>query len=135
MPSLGRVGQGDLFDAAFDIYIDDLLDCLHECATEDAVAWVSADRGCLCGRRRCVLSPEGLQRHIDTVVAWLRKWRMAANTVKSQTMIIHPWLMSSVAPEDRAHCWTLEGGHQPGASIWGSGSRRMAWDHHADKAS
>jgi hypothetical protein len=35
-------------------------------------------------------SPEGLQRHIDTVVAWLRKWRMAANTVKSQTMIIHP---------------------------------------------
>jgi hypothetical protein len=39
-------------------------------------------------------SPEGLQRHIDTVVAWLRKWRMAANTVKSQTMIIHPWLMS-----------------------------------------
>jgi hypothetical protein len=29
-------------------------------------------------------SPEGLQRHIDTVVAWLRKWRMAANTVKSR---------------------------------------------------
>jgi hypothetical protein len=23
-------------DACFDIYIDDLMDCLHECATEDA---------------------------------------------------------------------------------------------------
>jgi hypothetical protein len=38
-------------------------------------------------------SPEGL---VDTVVAWLRKWRMAANTVKSQTMIIHPANESAV---------------------------------------
>jgi hypothetical protein len=84
------------FDAAFDIYIDDLLDCLHECATEDAVAWVSADRGPAYADDVAAVSfsPEGLQRHIDTVVAWLRKWRMAANTVKSQTMIIHPRLMS-----------------------------------------
>jgi hypothetical protein len=35
--SLGQLDKGP-FDAAFDIYIDDLLDCLHECATEDAVA-------------------------------------------------------------------------------------------------
>jgi hypothetical protein len=35
---LARSWTRDPFDAAFDIYIDDLLDCLHECATEDAVA-------------------------------------------------------------------------------------------------
>jgi hypothetical protein len=89
-------GQGDPFDAAFDIYIDDLLDCLHECATEDAVALGEALIAALPMRTTSLLcpSPEGLQRHIDTVVAWLRKWRMAANTVKSQTMIIHPRLMS-----------------------------------------
>jgi hypothetical protein len=40
------------FDA-FDIYIDDLLDCLHECATEDAVALGEALIGPCCGRRRC----------------------------------------------------------------------------------
>jgi hypothetical protein len=34
---LEELDKGPL-DAAFDIYIDDLLDCLHECATEDAVA-------------------------------------------------------------------------------------------------
>jgi hypothetical protein len=37
MPSPEELDRGPL-DAAFDIYIDDLLDCLHECATEDAVA-------------------------------------------------------------------------------------------------
>jgi hypothetical protein len=93
----------------FDIYIDDLLDCLHECATGGRCpggALIAA----LPMRTTSLLcpSPEGLQRHID-VVAWLRKWRMAANTVKSQT-IIHPANESaSVAPEDRAHCWTLDG--------------------------
>jgi hypothetical protein len=127
---LAKVGQGTL-DAAFDIYIDDLLDCLHECATEDAVALGEALIGPAYADDVAAVSfsPEGLQRHIDTVVAWLRKWRMAANTVKSQTMIIHPANESaSVAPEDRAHCWTLDGVviNQVHTSIWGSGSRRMA---------
>jgi hypothetical protein len=47
--------------------------------------WVSADRGPAYADDVAAVSfsPEGLQRHIDTVVAWLRKWRMAANTVKS----------------------------------------------------
>jgi hypothetical protein len=111
---LPRSWTRDPFDAAFDIYIDDLLDCLHECATEDAVALGEALIAALAYADDVAavsFSPEGLQRHIDTVVAWLRKWRMAANTVKSQTMIIHPKAneSASVAPEDRAHCWTLDG--------------------------
>jgi hypothetical protein len=52
---LAKELDGDLF--AFDIYIDDLLDCLHECATEDAVAWVrGADRG-PCLRTTSLLCP------------------------------------------------------------------------------
>lgn len=41
----------------------------------------------------------------------MQRWRMAANTVKSQTMVIHPKLneSASVEPEDRAHTWTLNG--------------------------
>jgi hypothetical protein len=72
-----------------------LLESARECATEDAVALGEAlIAACLSDDVAAVsFSPEGLQRH-DTVVAWLRKWRMAANTVKSQTMIIHPRLMS-----------------------------------------
>jgi hypothetical protein len=65
---------------------------------------------------------------------------MAANTVKSQTMIIHPKAneSASVAPEDRAHCWTLDGvvinqvQEYKYLGIWFQ--EDGGWDHHADKA-
>jgi hypothetical protein len=82
-------------------------------------------------------SHEGLQRHIDTVVAWLRKWRMAANTVKSQTMIIHPKANESASVAPSALLDPGRGGHQPVQRIQVFGDLvpgGWRWDHHADKA-
>ena len=65
---------------------------------------------------------------------------MAANTVKSQTMIIHPKAdeSASVEPEDRAHLWTLNGEvinqvkEYKYLGIWFQ--EDGGWDLHADKA-
>jgi hypothetical protein len=107
-------------DAAFDIYIDDLLDCLHECATEDAVAWVS-DRACR--RRRCC-------REGNVLIPWSLgcKWRMAANTVKANHDHT-PRLMVGFSSWDRALLDPGQGGHQPGTEYRYLGSGwRIRWD-------
>jgi hypothetical protein len=79
------------FDAV-DIYIDDLLTVCTNAPLRTLWPWVSADRGPAYADDAAAVSfsPEGLHG----ISPWLRKWRMAANTVKSQTMIIHPRLMS-----------------------------------------
>jgi hypothetical protein len=70
------------FDAAFDIYIDDLLDCLHECTGEHWALGEASDRP---------FWTTSLRVFLRILIPWSLGcangvWR---NTVKSETMIIH----------------------------------------------
>ena len=107
------VGQGDpLSTLLFDIFIDDLLVSLHtECggngvAMSEFVQIVSL---AFADDVTCVShSPEKLQASIDHVAAWLRKWRMDANTVKSKIVAFHP-SVEEAAGGSHPNVWTLGG--------------------------
>jgi hypothetical protein len=83
-------------------------------------------------------SPEGLQRHIDTVVALAAQWRVWQRTsVKSQTrQPLLGYRVGSVAPETVRIAGPRTGWSSTryknkafGDLVPGDG-----WDHHADKA-
>jgi exonuclease III len=132
------VGQGDpLSTLLFDIFIDDLLESLHtECggngvtlsdllqiaalAFADDVACLSHDAA-------------KFQASIDHVGAWLRKWRMDANTVKSKVVVFHPHA-GHAAHDPSPHTFTLAGAPLTQVSdikylgVWFS--ENGSWDKH-----
>lgn len=94
--SLG-VGQGDpLSTILFDIFIDDLLEELHSRPDEHGIPVNGESVTCISNLtyaddvNALSLSPEGLQGHIDTIDAWLYKWRSSPNVSKSKTMVFCP---------------------------------------------
>jgi hypothetical protein len=136
------VGQGDpLSTLLFDIYIDDLLETLHtECGGNgvamselvNIVALAFADDV------TCVShQPHKLQASIDHVAAWLRKWRMDANTIKSKVVVFNP-PAGQAAGESPLHAWSLGGALIAQVAsikylgVWFNESG--SWDLHYDKA-
>jgi hypothetical protein len=87
------VGQGDpLSTFLFDVFIDDLLEELHDrpvCSKigfGDNLQTSVADLTYADDVNAMSLQPSGLQGHIDVIDVWLRKWRAAPNTEKSKVM-------------------------------------------------
>ena len=89
------VGQGDpLSTLLFDIFIDDLLESLHvECGGNGVTLSEALKIAALAfADDVSTLSHDAakFQDSINHVAAWLRKWRMDANTVKSKIVVFHP---------------------------------------------
>jgi hypothetical protein len=139
------VGQGDpLSTLLFDIFIDDLLEELHQlrpnlgiklAVDQTVVAKTYADD--VCGVSH---DAEGLQDIINQVADWMSRWRMQPNVAKSAVMVFHPQdgQAASVPTEQRTHTWTLNGhtlsqvDSYKYLGVWFT--ENGAWDLHASKA-
>ena len=136
------MGQGDpLSTLLFDIFIDDLLESLHaECGGNGVALAGSLEIVALAFADDVTcLSHDAakLQESINHVAAWLRKWRMDANTMKSKIMVFHPHA-GQAAHDPSPHAFSLVGapltqvGDMKYLGVWFS--ENGSWEVHVAKS-
>ena len=139
------VGHGDpLSTLLFDIYIDDLLETMHNTLPQAGIEL--SDDITVCATTyaddvSCIAhEPQRLQEVINHVGEWLNKWRMLANVTKSVIMVFHPkeGQAANVPSEQRPYTWTLNGHTLSQVDtykylgVWMT--ENGSWDLHASKA-